>query len=204
MIGLNAQNLNNINNNKDPNAYILTPEKIKSFKNSDNSKMPKDTNLFLKNCTVVNNMKSGIFYNNCFIFSDNTIISDNLDYAIYIPKEQFQHCFKVSKNSLKNMIVGNIGGPWGEINITNRTLCRGCTSTTKIKKNIAKETPIISNAIVSSHNQISNSNTIKNTHQLAIEAAAESNTQNEKKQNPDNINSKQNNINNNNDKCEIY
>jgi hypothetical protein len=152
--------LNGINpkENLAASNYLLSPEKIKLFKNADNSKMPRETNMFLQNCTIVNNMKSGIYLNNCFIFLENTIISDNIDYAIYTLKEEYRYCYKQSKNSQKNMIQGNVGGPWGEISISNRTLCNGCTSTTKIKKNkdpnrIPNPTPIFNqNNVVYSTN----------------------------------------------------
>ena len=127
---LNANNKNTITDNS---STIM--DKIKSFQNSDNSKIPKETNLFLHNSSLINNMKSGLSLNNSFAFLENTIINDNLDFSVYVPKQQFTKCYKISKNSNSNLINGNIGGPWGEISVSSRTLCSTCTSTTKIKRN---------------------------------------------------------------------
>lgn len=137
--------------NSNSNVGNLSLDKIKAFRSADNTKIPKDTHFFLLNSTITNNMKSGIYLNNCFIFMENTIISDNLDYAIYVPKEEYRFCYKQSKSTQKNMINGSIGGPWGEITITNRTLCNGCTSTTKIRKN-----PVVANANLNTSNANNN------------------------------------------------
>ena len=135
----------------DYNASILNPknsqigdsqsslmEKIKSFQAADNSKIPKETNIYLYNSSLINNMKSGLFLNNCFAFFENTIISDNLDFSIYTPKQQFVKCFRLSKTSNTNLINGNIGGPWGEISTISKTFCSSCTDSSKVKKTFHK------------------------------------------------------------------
>jgi hypothetical protein len=113
-------------------------EKIKSFQSADNSKIPKETNIYLHNSSLINNMKSGLFLNNCFAFLENTIIGDNLDFSIYTPKQQFVKCFRLSKISNTNLINGNIGGPWGEISTISKTFCSSCTESSKVIKTFNK------------------------------------------------------------------
>lgn len=111
-------------------------EKLKNFKNYDsNSKsIPKETTLYLQNSNINANMKSGMAVNGGFVFLDNSYVTDNLDYAIYTSKEEYRNCFRVCRPNNKNYINGNIGGPWGEVSYNTRTLCSGCTTTTKMKK----------------------------------------------------------------------
>jgi hypothetical protein len=199
IIFLSNSGKDNINNILNQNL-CLSSEKIKQFRISDNLKMPKETNILIQNSTIVNNMKSGVYLNNCFMFLENTVISDNLDYAIYIPKEEFRHCYKISKNSQKNIFQGNIGGPWGEISINNRTLCSGCYSNTKIKRKSKDD-----NALTVTNNLVNiNSNYMissSNSNPVTIQAAAGSVS---KKANSDNSNAIKNENSDNKEKCQMF
>ena len=103
-------------------------EKIKNFKSSESSQAIQSANLILSKCIIEKNLKSGISMCNCFIFSEESYIVDNISYAIYTPRKEFQYCFKESKDK-KNIINGNLGGEWGEINANSKTPCNiSCTS----------------------------------------------------------------------------
>jgi hypothetical protein len=123
-------NINNVNNNN--NIALL--EKIKNFKNADRSKMPSGTHILIQNSIIERNMKSGLAFSNCFIYLDNTTITDNFGYAIYTPKEEFRHWFKESKSRSSNLINGNIGGEWGEVSLSSKVSCSGCSTKTKIRR----------------------------------------------------------------------
>jgi hypothetical protein len=129
--GLHIENeimsdINNVKNNK--NALS------KSHENSNTSS--ENIYVYLKNSQITSNMKSGISLINSLLTIENTEVSNNLDYAVLIPKEENQQYIQFVDNSFGHkMIHGNIGGPWGEINITNKKSCTSCTSTTqKVKK----------------------------------------------------------------------
>jgi hypothetical protein len=100
---------------------------------------------------IEKNMKSGIYFNNCLIYCEKTFIVDNLDYAIFTDKKEFQNCFKESKKSnKKNVIKGNFGGSWGNISFDSKNICNiSCFScgNSKIKKkiNIEKKVGIYEN-----------------------------------------------------------
>lgn len=113
------------------NDLIIDKEKLKIFKNSDSNKIPKEAHLVVVNSSIVSNLKSGLSINNTFIYFDNSSISDNIDYAIFTNLEESRHFFKTKSSKLIN---GSIGGPWGEYNISNKTLCSSCTTVTKAKK----------------------------------------------------------------------
>ncbi len=128
---------NKENSSNKEESFIIPENRVNSFKNSELIP-PKETHIFLEKCTLVNNLKCGIQFNHCFVFMENTIISDNLDYALYTAREEYRNCFKQSKFSAKNLINGNLGGPWGYVTTGKKNLCSGCSSTVKIKQNIPK------------------------------------------------------------------
>ena len=143
IIDLNYNENGNINNKSE------FEDKIKNFQKCE---QPQNfANLILTKCVIEKNMKSGIYFNNCLIYCENTFIVDNLDYAIFTDKKEFQNCFKESKKSnKKNVIKGNFGGSWGNIsfdskNICNNISCFSCGNS-KIKKiNIEKKVGIYEN-----------------------------------------------------------
>jgi hypothetical protein len=143
IIDLNYNENGNINNKSE------FEDKIKNFQKCE---QPQNfANLILTKCVIEKNMKSGIYFNNCLIYCENTFIVDNLDYAIFTDKKEFQNCFKESKKSnKKNVIKGNFGGSWGNIsfdskNICNNVSCFSCGNS-KIKKiNIEKKVGIYEN-----------------------------------------------------------
>ena len=105
-------------------------------KTSENNNTPSEFNhVYLKNSKFESNMKSGI----CLIYNslniENTLVSNNIDYAIFIPHEENQKYLQFKDKSVLKMIHGNIGGPWGEMVITKNDSCIGCSSSNhKIKK----------------------------------------------------------------------
>ena len=143
IIDLNYNENGNINNKSE------FEDKIKNFQKCE---QPQNfANLIVSKCVIEKNMKSGIYFNNCLIYCENTFIVDNLDYAIFTDKKEFQNCFKESKKSnKKNVIKGNFGGSWGNIsfdskNICNNVSCFSCGNS-KIKKiNIEKKVGIYEN-----------------------------------------------------------
>ena len=95
--------------------------KLKEFKSiTQIQKINEMSNLKLNKCILEKNMKHGIFLNSCLIYCEETFIINNLNYAISIEKREYQNCFKKGKN---NLINGNIGGDWGEININKDLNC---------------------------------------------------------------------------------
>ncbi len=133
--------INKESSNNKEDSFFISENRLNSFKHSELSP-PKETHIFLEKCTLINNLKSGIHFNHCFVFLENTIISDNLDYALYTSKEEYRFCYKQSKTSAKNLISGNLGGPWGYVTTGTRNLCSGCSSTVKLKQNIPKVTSL--------------------------------------------------------------
>ena len=143
IIDLNYNENGNINNKSE------FEDKIKNFQKCE---QPQNfANLIVSKCVIEKNMKSGIYFNNCLIYCEKTFIVDNLDYAIFTDKKEFQNCFKESKKSnKKNVIKGNFGGSWGNISFDSKNICNiSCFScgNSKIKKkiNIEKKVGIYEN-----------------------------------------------------------
>jgi hypothetical protein len=136
-------------------------DKIKNFRSGDSSRMPKETNVHISNSTFNSNLKSGIFLNNSFLYLENTNINDNIDYAIHTPKEEYRYFFRYNNDKNKSMIVGSIGGPWGEISLTQKTLCSGCTSTVKVKKKFEEKDLPMANKANSADNHPHNNIEVK-------------------------------------------
>jgi hypothetical protein len=138
--------------NIDYGIYIETDnvshdkDKVKNFKNADSSKMPKEVLVYINNSTINSNLKSGLFLNNSFMYLENTNINDNIDYAIHTPKEEYRHYFKYNKDKHKGMIVGSVGGPWGDVSLSSKYLCSGMCNTTIKKKKFEENLPTPSKA----------------------------------------------------------
>ena len=108
-----------------------------SKSNENSNSLSDSNNVYLKNSHITSNMKSGICLINNTIKIEHTVVSNNLDYAIYIPKEEHQQFIHFSDElSGDKLIHGNIGGPWGEIYITKKKECTGCTSNTQKTKKV--------------------------------------------------------------------
>lgn len=128
--------LDSANNSINSTLSSAFTDKIKLYKNADSPQVPSMANLFLSRCIIEKNLQSGISMNNCFIYCEDSFIIDNIGYAIYTSKKEFQACFKESKyKNSKNTISGTLGGEWGEININSKTSCSySCTSSSNNKK----------------------------------------------------------------------
>ena len=125
-------------------------ERIKTFSAVESTTAKSSANIILSRCIIEKNLKSGISMCNCFMFCEDSYIMDNISYAIYLPKKEFQFCFRESKTkNKKNTINGSIGGEWGEINLNSKTPCSiSCTSEetkrnkkTQLEKEIDKMNP---------------------------------------------------------------
>ena len=102
-------------------------------------------NIILNKCIIEKNMKNGIFLNYGFIFCEESFIVNNIDYAIFTKKKEYQNCFKEGK---KCEISGSLGGNWGEINMNKVTSCgfscmpnKGENLNFKLKEEIVKNVP---------------------------------------------------------------
>ena len=102
-------------------------------------KIYKMCNIKLNKCILEKNMSHGIVLNSCFLYCEETFIIKNLNYAISIKKREYHNCFKEGK---KNLISGNIGGDWGEININKDSYC-GFACMPKDEVNYKKKEEII-------------------------------------------------------------
>jgi hypothetical protein len=135
--GIHIENdfTSNITNLLVNNQQVIDKDRIKAYKLIDG---PMESDLIIKKSVISTNFQSGIYFNNVFIFLEEVAINDNIDYAFYTPKEEFIGCIKLSKlPKTKNTILGNFGGPWGEINYSSKFSCGGCfsNSTNRHKKN---------------------------------------------------------------------
>ena len=127
---------------------------LTEFKSSNDNKICYDlADIHINNCVIEKNMKNGIKLNFCLIFCEESFIINNLDYAIYIKKKEFQYCFK---NVKKNVISGGIGGNWGKIDISKEGCGFFCIGTEKYdmrkKEDIENKVPKLLNESNSEEN----------------------------------------------------
>lgn len=137
----NNKNINLKKNNRDFNTLLS------EFKACNNHKMLYDlADIRINNCVIEKNMKNGLKLNFCFIFCEESFIINNLDYAIYTKKNEFQYCFK---NGKKNVISGGIGGDWGKIDVREGGCGFFCMGAEKYdlskKKDIEQKVPKLLN-----------------------------------------------------------
>lgn len=100
--------------------------KLKQFKESKNEKINELVNVKISKCIIEKNMRSGLSLNTCLVYCEDSFIKDNISYAIYTSKREYQYCFKENKSgNKKNNINGSLGGDWGEIIISSRGQCGG-------------------------------------------------------------------------------
>jgi len=112
------------------NEQSLKRDKIKNYQLLDKTNTLNESHLVCRNSNIYSNLKSGICLINSFLYLENTQIEFNIDYAIYISKIENKNCSKFpEKDKNNNMINGNIGGPWGEIQTVNKFKCDPCNST---------------------------------------------------------------------------
>ena len=98
--------------------------KFQEFKNCNIVKCFELANIILKKCVIEKNLKNGIEMNGCLVYSEESFIMDNIDYAISITKKEYQFCFRENdSDSKKNVINGRYGGDWGEIKKEKGMLC---------------------------------------------------------------------------------
>ena len=140
---------------------------IKDFKSGDIKKSYELSSIRLNKCVLEKNWKTGISINSCFIYCDETIITNNIEYAIYTKKKEYQYCLRDGR---KNGITGGIGGDWGQIEFGEGDSCGfaciGCNSKidTKIKDEIIKKAPSFLSKNSSSYEDKDGKNNKNNEH----------------------------------------
>jgi hypothetical protein len=61
------------------------------------------------------NKKSGLMFNKVIVHVSNSQFWDNTSYAIYVPEDSQKFLLRISRNEVKKLIKGDIGGPWGSM-----------------------------------------------------------------------------------------
>ena len=124
-------------NSKSPNLSNAIQERIKLFRESNHTIAKSYANMIINKCIIEKNIKSGISMANSFIYCSDSFINDNLEYAIHISNKDYRYAFRESNiKEHKNIIHGNLGGDWGEINLEEKTFCQsGCFGGNKNQKN---------------------------------------------------------------------
>ena len=155
----NCKNGITVNFDNSINNFI---SKFHEFKNCNILKCYELANIILKKCVIEKNLKNGIEMNGCLIYSEESFIMDNIDYAISITKKEYQFCFRENtSDSKKNVINGRYGGEWGEIKKEKGILCGlSCISNGKedYKKKVYLENKVHSYIDNRDQNNIINNN----------------------------------------------
>ena len=135
--------LNSYNRIHKQNNYFNFYKVLNEFKSCTIKKSYDLANIRLNKCVIEKNMKSGISINYCLVYCEETFIINNIEYAILTKKKEFKNCFKDGK---KNVIDGQLGGEWGQIDLNEGDLCGfscfgGIKYDNKKKEEIIKKVP---------------------------------------------------------------
>ena len=132
----NCKNGITVNIDNSINNFI---SKFHEFKNCNIVRCYELANIILKKVVIEKNLKNGIEMNGCLIYSEESFIMDNIDYAISITKKEYQFCFRENtSDSKKNVINGRYGGEWGEIKKEKGILC-GLSCISNVKEDYKKK-----------------------------------------------------------------